>query len=258
MISFKPKFISIGANKVTNGADWNTYGQVAYAAGNFIALFKPFDNKNIGITKTLPGHKDVVNGVKFLKFGPNQGKVFISYSQDKTIRIWKLNSQNNWVTACILKGHKGNIESVALIADKVNPNNLLIASSATDSTIKIWNYTLTDSENIDELQESVQTIDTTYKKFFSLALDMTYLPNSNKIIMAAGGTNLAIDIYLLNSNNFDKILSLQGHTDWVRCVEFAKMKNDPNTLILASSSQDKYIRIWKISESLEMKSSNTK
>ncbi len=56
---------------------------------------------------------------------------------------------------------------------------------------------------------------------------------------------------------FDKILSLQGHTDWVRCLEFAKMNNDPNTLILASSSQDKYIRIWKISETLDVKSSNT-
>jgi len=42
MISFEPKFISIGANKVTNGADWNIYGQVAFAAGNFVALFKPF------------------------------------------------------------------------------------------------------------------------------------------------------------------------------------------------------------------------
>jgi len=35
------------------------------------------------------------------------------------------------------------------------------------------------------------------------------------------------------------------------------MANDPNTLILASSSQDKYIRIWKISESLDVKASNT-
>jgi len=35
------------------------------------------------------------------------------------------------------------------------------------------------------------------------------------------------------------------------------MVNDPNTLILASSSQDKYIRIWKISETLDIKSSNT-
>jgi len=42
MVQFKPKFISIGANKVTYGADWNIYGQVAFAAGNFIALFNPF------------------------------------------------------------------------------------------------------------------------------------------------------------------------------------------------------------------------
>jgi len=35
------------------------------------------------------------------------------------------------------------------------------------------------------------------------------------------------------------------------------MSNDPNTLVLASSSQDKYIRIWKISETLDVKSSNT-
>jgi len=51
VVSFKPKFISIGANKVTYGADWNIYGQVAFAAGNFIALFNPFvssyNNKNI-------------------------------------------------------------------------------------------------------------------------------------------------------------------------------------------------------------------
>ncbi|KAL6625577.1 hypothetical protein U3516DRAFT_777459 [Neocallimastix sp. 'constans'] len=92
MISFELKFISIGTNKITNG-----------------------------ITGTLPGHKDVVNGVKFLKFE----KVLVSYSQDKANRIWKLNSQNKVI---------------------LNPNNLLIASSVTDSTIKIWNYVINDSE----------------------------------------------------------------------------------------------------------------
>lgn len=113
-----------------------------------------------------------------------------------------------WVTACILKGHKGNIENIALIADKLNPNNILIASSSTDSTIKIWNYVLNDSgildkfqnliitisneyitffiihkslnlDKIEEIKESIQTIDTSYKKFFTLSLDLSYLPNSN-------------------------------------------------------------------------------
>ena len=32
-------FISIGCNKVANCAQWGTNGIVAYAAGNFVALY---------------------------------------------------------------------------------------------------------------------------------------------------------------------------------------------------------------------------
>lgn len=42
---------------------------------------------------------------------------------------------------------------------------------------------------------------------------------------------------------------LKGHTDWIRSLDFSLpvcLNNEPNCLLLVSSSQDKGIRIWKV------------
>ena len=57
------------------------------------------------------------------------------------------------------------------------------------------------------------------------------------------------------------MLTLLGHTDWIRSIDVATYTDTENNsalisgfskgdLIIASASQDKYIRLWKISEAV--------
>jgi elongator complex protein 2 len=79
-------------------------------------------------------------------------------------------------------------------------------------------------------------------------------------IFASGHTDKLISIYIYQSNTkqFEKMHTLTGHDNWVRDLSFATYTdtdNDETTnnlfqngdLVLASGSQDKYIRLWKIS-----------
>jgi elongator complex protein 2 len=43
---------------------------------------------------------------------------------------------------------------------------------------------------------------------------------------------------------FHRLLELHGHEDWIRSLAFMRADNDD--VFLASSAQDNYIRLWKI------------
>lgn len=50
---------------------------------------------------------------------------------------------------------------------------------------------------------------------------------------------------------FKHAMSLEGHEDWIRCLSFVPYPPEPaakyadNDLLLASGSQDNYIRLWR-------------
>lgn len=78
----------------------------------------------------------------------------------------------------------------------------------------------------------------------------------------AGGTDDKITLYYKHQNEFIKSISLQGHSAWIQSLAlttfssakqqaFHGLKQDD--LLVVSASQDKYCRIWKISDHNEMK-----
>lgn len=98
---------------------------------------------------------------------------------------------------------------------------------------------------------------------------MTYLPNSTIPVLASGGADLFIHLFTFDASTsrFNKDLSLQGHADWVRSLSFCTylpdssneatmsvtkaMEVEKGDVLLASGSQDKYVRIWKLTEYTE-------
>ncbi|KAI8390089.1 WD40-repeat-containing domain protein [Blakeslea trispora] len=256
MVKVTSEYISIGCNRTAHAACWGNSGLVAFGADALIALYSPLDKNSKGVQETLPGHKGRVICLKFIERGQKgamKDVALVSGSADFTAKIWKTDATGKWINSATLEGHTGSIESVACMrAQSIETTKDLIATGSSDGTIRIWERTIVD-ENTDQV-ECIQIINNGNKYPMSLAL--SYLPETNTPILASGHTDKLISIYAQQSGQFEKKHTLQGHDNWVRDLAFAtytsthadtKHQFQDGDLMLASASQDKYIRLWKIS-----------
>uniref|UniRef100_A0A663LMV6 Elongator complex protein 2 n=1 Tax=Athene cunicularia TaxID=194338 RepID=A0A663LMV6_ATHCN len=112
--------------------------------------------------------------------------------------------------------------------------NLLIASAASDSTVRIWSRHGSEAKCIEILQ---------FGNGFVMDVCLSFLPGSNVPILACGGDDCKIYLFIQQNGQFQKTLILPGHEDWIRGIEWAVCGED---LFLASCAQDCLIRIWKV------------
>lgn len=72
-------------------------------------------------------------------------------------------------------------------------------------------------------------------------------------ILVAGLTDKRIRIYTLTAGRFEHAISLEGHEDWVRCLAITEYPSGEGSsdLLLASGSQDNYVRLWRIAQVAE-------
>ncbi|KAH0543354.1 hypothetical protein FGG08_002310 [Glutinoglossum americanum] len=245
-------FIAIGGNRHPSAADWDTQsGLLAFGADRNVAIWNPLDEAHHGITALLSGHTGKVNVVKFL---PTQsaGQIIISGSVDKTIRIWQRYEalHTSFAGIAILRDHESSINAIAV----QQGSNIFVSGSA-DATARIWKI---DSSKQSELKvELLQTINIT-PRFFPLAVAFSALPASPRsFVLAVAGTRNIIQIYVADPADGKMIFKLQaslaGHEGWIRALTFT-CENDRQSpdLLLASASQDKYIRLWRIHEGEEL------
>lgn len=71
---------------------------------------------------------------------------------------------------------------------------------------------------------------------------MTLAYNARFDLIAVGGTSGSV--FLVPRTRLENIVEMTGHENWVKSVDFKESGSD---LFLASGSQDRYIRLWKIS-----------
>ncbi|CDO96364.1 unnamed protein product [Kluyveromyces dobzhanskii CBS 2104] len=227
--------IFVGANKQTQVSDLEEVSKVvAYGAGTTIALWKPIDSAHRGVFKTLKGHSAEVTCVKFVK-GAN---MIVSASEDHEVRVWKFKNledgeMDNVDCFQVIKHHKHTITTLAVI------HNLLVIGCA-DGTVSIWSF-ICD-------QYVLQDGFSVQKGVFPLCLTLHEV-ESNQYILAIGGTNVNVFIYsvLTSTEGVSKIefaAKLEGHEDWVKSLVFRETA--PGDYLLASGSQDRYIRLWRI------------
>lgn len=194
------------------------------------------------ITETLIGHKDRVNSVKWIaKEDSHEETEIISCANDGDVILWHLGASN---TSNILKGHTGSVTSVdGTYVDDV----LTLVSSSADSTIKIWERK-TFSGDI----ELIQTIDLSYR--IALALRIVRIPGTTNLMLLYATDDdkvilMADKIENDGSRKFHSVCQLRGHEDWIRGIDVIADKED---LLVATSSQDHFIRLWRICPRDEM------
>ncbi|KAK9239948.1 WD40-repeat-containing domain protein [Lipomyces kononenkoae] len=237
------KHISIGANRMPGAASTSPDGSglVAFTADRYIALWRPEDDTH-GIRILLKGHCEPVCAVLFIRPG-----LIASGSSDGVVKIWRISSEGNefnYICAATLQYHSRAVNAIACTPDS---NHLIVAGG--DGKISIWRV----EDITDPVVQPQQTIQLDPGYFpLCLAVDtVNAITGEPAIILAIGATSPRIQIYVSQETEqpqFMKTVTLKGHEDWVHGLAFKHFKgsDDSDVLYLASGSQDRYIRLWKI------------
>ncbi|KAL9104431.1 MAG: hypothetical protein Q9163_000637 [Psora crenata] len=239
MFDFKHEYAAAGCNRHPSAADWDaTTGLLAFGADRNLALWSPLDIGQIGIRCLQPGHTDIVNAVRFLPTEHGQPQMILSGSADKTIRVWRI-AKPGPETVAVLEGHASTINCLAVFRG-VN----IIASGSADATIKLWRIHSAQEYVRSELLQTIQIC----PRFFPLALELHRIGADEDIILAVAGTKSVVQIYMSSTTGpFSLQATLTGHEGWIRSLSISyETSSSEGDLLLASASQDKYIRLWRV------------
>lgn len=185
--------------------------------------------------------------MKFLSYSPTDGLPYlVSGSDDKSLKLWALNlKEGSYSCIQTVDDHTAAINCIATLPQTHDSaSRCIFASGAADASIKIWELS---SGKINLLQ----TIKTA-PKCFPLAVALHPLHQSqNSYVLAAAGTRDIIQIFVTepttSTPEFKIAATLTGHEGWIRSLDFSHETTSPKSdILLASASQDKYIRLWRL------------
>lgn len=165
----------------------------------------------------------------------------ISGSDDSRCIYWNIKDKTN-PRKLVLAGHTDGVTSV----DSIYVNNeVTVITASADSTVCLWRFNPDDHQ--DEVVQSFQIFDLNTGICF--AAKLFTLPNAG-IVFAHATDDDKIHLFGENSPScFQKVETLTGHENWVRGLDFTV--DDNGDVLLASSSQDSFIRLWRISPKLD-------
>lgn len=243
------EYLSIGANRQTAVADWSTDGVVAFGADTNIALWRPDNSTPKGIIGLLSGHQNVVKAVKFIpRQQDDESSFLVTGGDDQCLKLWMLSPQAETAN-CVqtVQEHAAPINCIAVLG--LENGRCLVASGAADASIKVWSFD-------GEAMRLLQSIKTT-PKYFPLTLALCLLGEGEGYMLASGGTKDIVQIFTAPARDekieFKLQATLSGHEAWIRSLDFTREKHSPDSdLLLASASQDKYVRLWRIHRGTEL------
>ncbi|ETO30990.1 hypothetical protein RFI_06128 [Reticulomyxa filosa] len=219
------------------------------------------------------------------------GTRFVSSSDDKTVRIWDISSENEIE---IFKGHTQWIGNAIF-----SPKGTLVASCSGDKTIQLWDVGLgTQFKHLEGHSDCVTKVCFSQdgKILLSCSWDKTirlWKVKSGKILkVLSGHSNFVNDVQfspdcetivsasddntigIWSVNSGDRIAELTGHLDAVKKVNFSyngrrqvkilnghlkqvcDVKFSPDDQLIISCSADTTIRIWDIKLEEELQQLN--
>ncbi|XP_059047809.1 elongator complex protein 2 [Achroia grisella] len=233
-VSVDQVYTSVACNRVPEIADWNTEGLVCFGATNAVVIYDTTIKGKDPLT-VLCHHKSTVNSVKWVSKPNDTCTEVVSCSADKTGVIWSL-QDGVWRVTSTLTGHTDGVTCVCAIYTE--ENNLVIYTASIDSTIRIW-------ERCNGQTTHRQTID--LHSGLCLTFQAHLLPVVNKPALICALDDHKIHIFA--GDEYHRVHTLVGHEDWVRGLDVLNIDN--STILLASASQDTYIRLWRIEHHTE-------
>lgn len=196
--------------------------------GGFLLLLglAGYEYWQIGRIPTLTGHSGEVNTVAFSAVSDSLpsgvGQKIASGSDDKTIKVWNLNSRQIIRT---LRGHSNWVYSLAISSD----GNTLISGSK-DNTIKVWNL---------NTGQELRTL-TGHSSYIN---SVVFSPDGKKI--ASGSYDKTIKVWNLTNG---QVSTLSGHKSEVLAIAIS-----PDGQKIASGSTDRTIKVWNLNTGKELR-----
>jgi len=116
--------------------------------------------------------------------------------------------------------------------------------------LKVWSIRVTSGVRTLET-EVLQTIPIK-PKYIPLAASCAQLDYSSSVL-AVAGTRSTIQIFISEGEQYSLVATLTGHEGWIRSLAFTHESSAGHgDVLLASASQDKYIRLWRIHRGSEL------
>jgi elongator complex protein 2 len=183
----------------------------------------------------------------------------VTGGDDKQLRLWAIDSETG-AASCVqtVQEHTDPINCIAALRRTASGNEArrIFVTGGADATIRLWAL---DAGKI----TPIQTIKTT-RNYMPLAVALTALDDDGKgIMLAVAGTTSAVQIFTASAEGspgaleFTLRATLPGHENWIRSLDFTKEKTEQGAdILLASASQDKYIRLWRIHQGTALSALN--
>jgi platelet-activating factor acetylhydrolase IB subunit alpha len=225
-----------GHTNSVQSVDFDHTGNLLVSSSGDLTI-KIWDFQTHECVKTLHGHDHIVSSVIFLPSGDQ----IASASRDKTIKFWE--TSTGYCTKT-LTGHEEWVRAIVVTDD-----GRLLASCSHDKTVRLWD--IAKSECIHVMKDHTHYIECiSFSPATLIELETpegTFRGNSAPgNFLASGSRDKTIKIWETSTGRC--ILTLIGHDNWVRGVDF-----HPSGKFLISVSDDKTIKVWDLKQGRAVK-----
>ncbi|XP_030766678.1 probable elongator complex protein 2 [Sitophilus oryzae] len=237
---FKNSYISSNCNPVpTTALDCSYKNIIAYGSCNAVLVYDPQYGSGGKVIYTLVGHSNRVNSVRWIRGSiPDKSQELISGASDGNIIVWTFKN-DKYHSAYLYDKELPKTLSVNIVDGYYKDHSTVVCNAVIDdNSIRIWRREFSDDF---QLQQRFLFGSNNPRICVGLRIGIF---SDNNLIISCGLDNSKIELLVEQNKTWTVLDRLSGHDDWVIGLDF--YTEDNGDLLLASSSQDSSIRIWRL------------